>query len=106
MFAGEAFQLVHESSAESASACCRCDEDPFDLSDAVREQAQAGASPDRIVLVCDEERAVWEGQIVAGVVADRSVDLLFGRLPSVVPAGDLVDVAPQDLAGFRGCWVP
>src|SRR5665647_2850316 len=41
----------------------------------------------------------------AGTTAGRRrMDLFIRRLPAVVPAGDVIDVGPQDLAGSRGVW--
>src|SRR5262249_60230489 len=61
----------------------------------VRQQEQADTADDRRVLEGDEEQSGRRAQVIAGVLAHLGLDLVAGRLPSVITADDIAEVSRE-----------
>jgi hypothetical protein len=99
---GVRFQLVEQPRAESAPTGSGHDEHAGDLADPAGQQAQAGAAEHGVVLDRHQQQAAGPGQVVARFLPHGRRDLLVGGRAAVVPAGDLGEVGPQDLARRGG----
>ena len=100
--AGVRFQLVEQPRAEPAPPGGGHDEHAGDLADPAGQQAQAGAAEHGAVLDRHQQQAAGRGQVVARLLPHGRRDLLVGGRAAVVPAGDLGEVGPQDLARRGG----
>jgi hypothetical protein len=99
---GVRFQLVEQPRAEPAAPGGGHHEHPGDLADPAGQQAQAGAAEHGAVLDRHQQQAAGRGQVVARLLPHGRRDLLVGGRAAVVPAGDLGEVGPQDLARHGG----
>jgi len=95
-------ELVQQRRPDPLAARLRPDEHPGDLPGAVPEQAEPAATEGGTAPPRHEQH----GEVVAGIVVHRGIDLARGHRPAEVPARDIVEVGTEQLAGRsrRRCY--